>query len=445
MIEVNLPSSSTRTDSFNGDAYSDSYLFIIVVRLPRFLYLVAPAISSFLAASNPSPPSSSSRGRTTRNGAEGLLDRRYSGGLAATLDKLCMWEKKLYEEVKAEERLRIRYEKQCKKLKWLDERGADTGKVEAMQASIRKLLTKIDVSIKTVEAISTRIRKLREDELQPQITDLVLGLRRMWSSMLKSHQRQFQAILESKTQTLKANTGLRQHSSVRVTLALEMQLLKWSSRFNQWIDTQRSYAESLNGWLSRCLLHQPEETPDGIVPFSPGRIGAPPVFVICHDWNQVIDRISESAVQTAMHDFATSLHQLWERQDDEQRQRVKADHAFIDYEKQIQSLREEKGRNHTHGHDSKPDRVSLSMVHFENGVSPLDDLKVDLDTLKQKVRDQRAGHKEAVKLVHDAVSRSIQAGLIPIFEALESFTLEAAKAYENIRVQFPSGCKSSKT
>lgn len=311
-----------------------------------------------------------------------------------------------------------------------------------MQASIRKLLTKIDVSIKAVEAISTRIHKLRDDELQPQITDLVLGLRRMWSSILKSHQRQFQAILESKTQTLKANTGLRQDSSVRATLALEMQLLKWSSCFNQWIDTQRFYAESLNGWLSRCLLHQPEETPDGIVPFSPGRIGAPPVFVICHDWNQVMDRISESAVKTAMHDFATSLHQLWERQDEEQRQRVKADHAFINYKKQIHSLREVKGRNREHGHDSKPDRVGLSMVHSKSGVLPLDDLKVDLDTLKQKVRDQRAGHKEAVKLVHDAVSRSIQAGLIPIFEALERFTLEAAKAYEIVRVQVPSGSKS---
>lgn len=36
-------------------------------------------------------------------------------------------------------------------------------------------MTKIDVCIKAVDAISTRIHKLRDEELLPQITELIHG------------------------------------------------------------------------------------------------------------------------------------------------------------------------------------------------------------------------------------------------------------------------------
>lgn len=74
-----------------------------------------------------------------------------------------------------EERLRIIYEKLCKKLKRLDDHGADSTKIDATHASIRKLSTKIDVCIKAADAISSRIHKLRDEELQPQLTDLIQG------------------------------------------------------------------------------------------------------------------------------------------------------------------------------------------------------------------------------------------------------------------------------
>uniref|UniRef100_A0A7C8YMY5 DNA-directed RNA polymerase n=1 Tax=Opuntia streptacantha TaxID=393608 RepID=A0A7C8YMY5_OPUST len=259
----------------------------------------------------------------------------------------------------------------------------------------------------------------------------------MWKLLLKCHQKQFQAILESKTRALKANAGLRRDSSVRATIQLEAELLKWCRCFHHWIEMQRSYAETLNDWLEKCLLYEPEITADGEVPYSPGRIGAPLVFITCHDWKQAMERISESAVQTAMHDFATSLHQLWERQDEEQRCRLAAENTYKDFEKQIWALKmERQGR----GHDtSLSDNNSLSMVGSKSGMSALNDLKLDLDTVKQRVKDERAGHKEAMKLVHDAVSRSIQAGLVPIFKALESFTSEACTAFDEVRLEHDRG------
>ena len=82
------------------------------------------------------------------------------------------------------------YEKQCKRLKTLDERGAESGKVEAAQFSIRKLLTQINVSVRAVDTISSRIHKLRDEELRPQLQELIYGYEIIYSST-----RPFEAVL----------------------------------------------------------------------------------------------------------------------------------------------------------------------------------------------------------------------------------------------------------
>ncbi|KAI8551019.1 hypothetical protein RHMOL_Rhmol06G0152200 [Rhododendron molle] len=350
--------------------------------------------------------------------------------LSSTLEKLYEWEKKLYKEVKDEEKLRLIYEKQCKRLKMLDDRGAESSKIDATQASIRKLLTKINVCIKAVDGISNRIHKLRDEELQPQVIDLIYGLIRMWKAMLKCHHKQFQAIKESKARSLIANVGSRRDSHLRATMELEKELHAWSSRFGNWIKSQKSFIESLNGWLSRCLLHEPEVTPDGIVPFSPGRIGAPPIFVICNDWTLANGSVSETGtgVTNAMLRFASSLRELIEKQEEEQKQRLETEYLSEDLEKRLRMLRMGSGRLRR-DRDAMSDKTGVSIVAS-------DDLKVDLDSIREKLKEGRAQHKEAIELVHSAASSSsIKAGLIPIFGALDNFTSEAVKAYEHVRIQ----------
>ncbi|XP_043720495.1 protein ALTERED PHOSPHATE STARVATION RESPONSE 1-like [Telopea speciosissima] len=354
--------------------------------------------------------------------------------LSSTLEQLYVWEKKLYKEVKDEERLRVIYEKKCKRLKVLDDSGAETYKIDATQASIRKLLTKIDVAIRAIDAISNRIHKLRDEELQPQLTELIHGLTRMWRSMLKCHQKQFQAIIESKSRNLIANTSVRRDSSLRATVELEVQLLNWCTRFNTWVNTQKAYVESLNGWLLNSLHQEREETLDGVIPFSPSRVGAPPAFITGNDWFHAMERLSETGVADAIHAFALSLHGLWERQDEEQRQRLKAEYLTKDFEKRLRSLRKEEIRLHR-DQDALSEKTTVSVIPTESGVSPLDDLKVDLDSMRKRLEEERARHKETIKEVHNAASSSLQAGLIPIFEALGNFVAETLKVYEQVRTE----------
>uniref|UniRef100_A0A7N0RGP1 Uncharacterized protein n=1 Tax=Kalanchoe fedtschenkoi TaxID=63787 RepID=A0A7N0RGP1_KALFE len=82
--------------------------------------------------------------KTLYGDLEGELNRK-PGKLSIVMDELYAWEKKLYKEVKDEERLRVSYEKACKRLRGMDVRGAEATKIDGIQASIKKYLTKIKI------------------------------------------------------------------------------------------------------------------------------------------------------------------------------------------------------------------------------------------------------------------------------------------------------------
>ncbi|KAI3785347.1 hypothetical protein L1987_44463 [Smallanthus sonchifolius] len=368
---------------------------VLKVILSKILYPLAPS----LASSDHPVQSARPHSQVTKLAGSYNVDavRDVSPiNLSSTLEKLYVWEKKLYKEVKGEERLRVIYEKMCKRLNELDAKGAESSKIDAAQASIRRLMTKLNVSIKAIDAISCEIHKVRDKELQPQVSELIYGLIRMWQAIVKCHRKQFEAIMESRSRTLRANTSLERDSSMRTTLELEAGLVTWAQHFTNWINAQKSYVDSLNGWLQQCIDHKPEVTIDGEIPYSPGRLGAPPIFIICNDWHREIKNVSQERVSKAMRNFAFNLRQLLERQDDIQRLMLKREYLTKDFVRKGQNL----GPDKTHG----------SMVPSEDRVS--------LD------------YKEAMKLVGNGGSSSLQGGVIPIFKALESFTCDALKAHE---------------
>ncbi|KAM0891293.1 hypothetical protein ACQ4PT_026513 [Festuca glaucescens] len=95
--------------------------------------------------------------------------------LSSIMDRLYVWEKRLHKEIVEEERLRITYDREWKRLKDLDNSGAEPYKIDATRASIRALLTKINITIRSAKVISRRIHILRDDELHPCLVKLIQG------------------------------------------------------------------------------------------------------------------------------------------------------------------------------------------------------------------------------------------------------------------------------
>ncbi|XP_027339379.1 nitrate regulatory gene2 protein-like [Abrus precatorius] len=265
---------------------------------------------------------------TRKEGCDGTKDLSeehcmLSGSHQSTLDRLNAWEKKLYEEVKSGERVRIAYEKKCKQLRNLDVKGEDPSCADKTRSAIRDLDTQITVSIHSVEAISRRIETLRDEELHPQLLELVQGLERMWKVMAECHQTQKRTLDEAKI--LLAGTPskshARKHSSISMTdpnrLArsasnLESELRNWRNTFESWITSQRSYIHSLTGWLLRCVRSEPDASK---LPCSPHRSsGTHPLFGLCVQWSRRLDAIHEKAVLDGLDFFAAGMGSLYAHQ-----------------------------------------------------------------------------------------------------------------------------------
>ncbi|GLJ52185.1 hypothetical protein SUGI_1110100 [Cryptomeria japonica] len=219
-----------------------------------------------------------------------------SGSHASTLERLYAWEKKLYDEVKAEEYIRSVYEKKCVQLRHQEAKGENSQVIDKTRAAVKDLHSRIRVGIHAVESVSMKIQKLRDDELQPQLVELIQGLIRMWEVMLEYHQTQRQIIFQTNAVGRPAVSGKFSESYQQATVHLESGLLNWCSSFNNWIDTQKAYVKALHGWFQKCLL---EEVPDPSTrrragSLSPRKLGAPFVIIICHDWSRAFE-MQESA------------------------------------------------------------------------------------------------------------------------------------------------------
>ncbi|CAA6656077.1 unnamed protein product [Spirodela intermedia] len=328
-----------------------------------------------------------------------------SGNVSSTLLKLFIWERKLYEEVRAEEKLRVLYDQKRRRLKRLEERCAEARKVGPTEVLVRKLSTKIKVAIQVVDSISNRISKLRDEELWPQLVELIQGLVRMWKAMMECHKSQYHAIIESKNMDGIASNGKLNEAHMEVIKHLELSLLRWIDAFCSWFHAQRSFVRALNGWLLKCLLYEPEVTPDGVAPFSPGRLGAPPVFVICNQWSQAMDNTSDGEVVAAMQAFAASVLQLWDRQKLAERQRMMANR---DMDRRLRSQEREE-----------------QMIHKA----------VDALNRKLVMASDPNGAPIYGRIVHKNTSseeNSLREELKRIFDAMERLAESSVKIYEDL-------------
>ncbi|OIV99779.1 hypothetical protein TanjilG_26117 [Lupinus angustifolius] len=240
----------------------------------------------------------------------------FSGSHQSTLERLYAWEKKLYEEVKSGERVRIAYEKKCQQFRSNDVKGEDPSSVDKTRAAIRDLHTQITVSIHSIEAISKRIETLRDEELHLQLLDLVQGLARMWKVMAECHQTQKTTLDEAKIllagTTSKVN--IRKQSAMSITdphrLArsasnLETELRNWRNTFESWTTSQRSYVHALTSWLLRCMRCEPDASK---LTCSPRRSsGTHPLFGLCVQWSRRLDAIQEATVLEGIDFFASGI------------------------------------------------------------------------------------------------------------------------------------------
>ncbi|PWA43281.1 hypothetical protein CTI12_AA537120 [Artemisia annua] len=325
-----------------------------------------------------------------------------SGSHLSTLGRLYAWEKKLYGEVKAGYEIKKIYDRKSSQLS--NENGS---KRSGIEDEVNDLYSRVLVSMKICDSILKRIENVRDEELLPQLIELLRGLTKTWKVMSESHKLQSRTMFGVKTLMCEVLTN--DGSRHLATLQLEAEIQNWRTCFSNYIASTEAYIEALSEWAYRTIGPEHEfDTP-------------PLVFTMCRNWLTVIKNLPDNAVTYAMKRFAKDLRTLWSHQDMEQQQKRKVDRLVAESGKKVVSFEREE-RN----------IVKSMPLNVKNKVDVLAEKKSQLESFKKMVETEKAKHKECVEETRRVILVGFQTGFASVFDSLAEFSDVCVRKYGHI-------------
>lgn len=353
-----------------------------------------------------------------------------SGSHSQTLGRLYAWEKKLYEEVKAGEQTKQLYEKKCLQLRNHDANSPHSHTADKSRVALKDLYARICVALRTIETISIRIQKVRDDELHPQIIELLQGLMRTWKVMLNSHERQKQIMASVGTFTCPSYGRYCSDSQRQVTKKLEEQLENWRACFKNYVAAQRSYVEALDGWLSKFFVPNIKyytRTRSSVPSY---REGSSPLLSILREWLSSFRKFPDRAVSISMKGFINDMRSLYAKQGEEQQQKRKVDGLAKEFDQRIKTLQKAESRILEFKlSDLKPEPEVRDRVEFLAGRKEL------VDMSRQKLEAEKAKHQNCMQGTTQATLNGFKLGLGRVFESLTEFSRDSLNLYAELLMQ----------
>ncbi|KAL9244836.1 hypothetical protein vseg_018557 [Gypsophila vaccaria] len=364
-----------------------------------------------------------------------------AGSHSLTLGRLYAWEKKLYEEVKAGDNIRKLYERKCAHLRNKDVRGEDTLSVDKTRAAVKDLYSRILVAIRRAESISVQIQKLADEELQPQIIELLQGMTESWKIMMESHETQSHIIFEVKTFDCPSYGKFCNDSHRLATLQLEAEIQNWRECFTEYIAAQRAYVEALHGWLSKFLVPEVEFGSRAKNGFArpPYRANGPLLYRICRDWLTFMENLPDKAVTIAMKSFIRDVRALWVQQGEEQDQKGKVDRMAKEFERKMTSYHKVEGRilQDTKLLEYKTSEV-VSQVQDDDSQQQADYLtekKESLENFKRRLELEKEKHHNSMQDTQRTTLNGFQTGFSLIFDSMVQFSNASLKMYSDLMTE----------
>ncbi|XWS29182.1 hypothetical protein CRYUN_Cryun24cG0006600 [Craigia yunnanensis] len=341
-----------------------------------------------------------------------------SSSHSSTIERLYAWEKKLYQEVKNAEAIKIEHEKRVARLRKLEVKRADYMKTEKTKKEVEKLESQMMVASQAIETTSTEIIKLRESELYPQLLDLVNGLMCMWRSMYEIHQVHTHIVQQFKYLNFILSNEPTSEIHRQSTLQLELEVQQWHLSFCNLVKAQRDYIQSLAGWL-RLSLFQFSENP--VLRNSQES----KIYSFCEEWHLAVDRIPDKVASEGIKSFLTVIRAIVVQQSEEHKQKKKADSVFKDFEKKAAELRSLESK---YGPFSMP----------EMNKDPVAEKRIKVDMLRAKAEEEKNKHEKSVSVTRAMTLNNLQMGFPHVFQAMVGFSSVCMQAFESVYNQAKS-------
>ncbi|XP_058737540.1 nitrate regulatory gene2 protein-like [Vicia villosa] len=348
--------------------------------------------------------------------------------LCSSLERLLAWEKKLYDEVKSREGVKIEHEKKLSALQSQEYKGDDEAKIFKTKTSINKLQSLIVVTSQAVSTTSTAIVGLRDSDLVPQLVELCHGMMYMWRSMHQYHEVQSNIVQQVRGLVNRSGGGDSTSELHRqATRDLESAVSAWHSSFCRLIKFQRDFILSLHGWFKLSLMPVDNDKVNNRVDHS----GADMFF---DDWKLALDRVPDTVASEAIKSFINVVHVISSKQAEELKIKKRTENASKELEKKASSV-----RNIERKFYSSYSLVGISLPDSapDNGQGldardPLAEKKLELATCQRRVEDEMMKHSKAVEVTRAMTLNNLQTGLPGVFQALTSFSSLFTEALDSV-------------
>ncbi|XP_057772998.1 protein ROLLING AND ERECT LEAF 2 [Salvia miltiorrhiza] len=345
---------------------------------------------------------------------------------ATVLDKMLAWEKKLYDEVKAGEQMKLEYQKKVASLNKLKKRSSNTDGLERMKAAVSHLHTRYIVDMQSMDSTVSEINRLRDEQLYPKLVFLVDAMATMWETIRihnESQSKVVQALRYLDISQAPKETSEHHHERTR---QLGGVVQEWFTNFSELMGQQKEYIKALNHWLKLNLI--PIDTNWKEKVSSPGRPQNPPIQKLLQAWQEYLDKLPDEPARATINNFAAIIKTIWQYQEEELDYKNKCAEArkdLIRKTRDFETWYNKQMQKRSPADDMDPER-SMDQNHIA-------DRQLSVEAAKQKLEDAEESYQKQCIQVRDKSLMSLKSHLPELFRALSDFSLASSDMYSHLR------------
>ncbi|XP_022854921.1 nitrate regulatory gene2 protein-like [Olea europaea var. sylvestris] len=370
------------------------------------------------------------RGIPNGDGTKDNLDADDYETHATVLDKLLAWEKKLYEEVKAGELMKLEYQRKVSALNKLKKRNASTEQLEKAKAAVSHLHTRYIVDWQSLDSTVSEVNDIRDKQLYPKLVALIHGMAKMWKSMCTHHDSQLNIVAELKPLEISGTPIETSKNHHEHTLQLWNVVQEWQSQFEKLVTNQRQYIQALNSWLKLNLIPIESSIKEKIS--SPPRVQNPPIHPLLHSWHDQLEKLPNEVVKSAISSFAAVIKSIIDHQEEEMKLKEKFEETRKEYMRKNQAFQEwyqKYSMQHRTPDENDPEKSVGS-----NTKDPLLEKQFVVESLKKRLEEEMEDHRKLCIQVRDKSLGSLKIRLPEFFRAMSDYAHTCFDSYERLRM-----------
>ncbi|XP_008775372.2 nitrate regulatory gene2 protein-like [Phoenix dactylifera] len=348
---------------------------------------------------------------------------------ATILDKMLAWEKKLYDEVKAGELMKIEYQRKVALLNKQKKRGVNSETLEKTKSAVSHLHTRYIVDMQSMDSTVSEINRLRDEKLYPKLVDLVDGMANMWETMHVHHGTQYKIVANLRAFDISFAPKETSEEHHECTAQLWRVVREWHSQIEKLMKNQKDYIKSLNSWLKLNLIPIESSLKEKVS--SPPRPSRPPIQALLHSWNDQLEKLSDELARSAIYSFSEVVRTIVVHQEDELKMKEKCEDLRKEFMRKKRAFedwyRKYSEKKAASGEDANPEGGEGS--NQDRGT----ERKLEVEALEIKLKDEEEAYARLCKQVREKSLGTLRTHLPELFRNVSDFALACSEMYKKLR------------